>query len=123
MIHGEGPWVALGIYASRGLLCDCENLADGSFTALVTLHCIGQGDKTDNDHERISPNSTMPSLSSVPGPAASAVAETGGAEQAAAGDLVKQLQEKDRRIQYLELKIQQLSQVRWLPPTHHLRHY
>ena len=62
----------------------------------------------------------MPSLSSVPGPAASAVAETGGAEQAAAGDLVKQLQEKDRRIQYLELKIQQLSQVRWLPPTHHL---
>ena len=105
---------------------DCENLADGSFKALLltnTLHCIGQGDKTDNDHERISPNSTMPSLSSVPGPAAGAVAETGGAEQAAAGDLVKQLQEKDRRIQYLELKIQQLSQVRWLPPTHHLRHY
>ena len=65
----------------------------------------------------------MPSLSSVPGPAAGAVAESGGAEQAAAGDLVKQLQEKDRRIQYLELKIQQLSQVRWLPPTQYLQHY
>ena len=65
----------------------------------------------------------MPSLSSVPGPAAGAVAESGGAEQAAPGDLVKQLQEKDRRIQYLELKIQQLSQVRWLPPTQYLHHY
>ena len=65
----------------------------------------------------------MPSLSSVPGPAAGAVAESGGAEQAAPGDLVKQLQEKDRRIQYLELKIQQLSQVRWLPPTHYLHHH
>jgi len=79
------------------------------------------GDKTDNDHERISPNSTMPSLSSlaipVPGsgqPSASPVAEESpcatpsGLEDS--GDLVKQLQEKERRIQYLELKIQQLSQ-------------
>ena len=65
----------------------------------------------------------MPSLSSVPGPAAGAVAESGGAEQAAPGDLVKQLQEKDRRIQYLELKIQQLSQVPRLPPTLHLRYH
>ena len=54
------------------------------------------------------------------GPQTGAVAESGGAEHAAVGDLVKQLQEKDCRIQYLELKIQQLSQVRRLPPTHHL---
>lgn len=64
----------------------------------------------------------MPSLSSlaipVPGsgqPSASPVAEESpcatpsGLEDS--GDLVKQLQEKERRIQYLELKIQQLSQV------------
>ena len=41
------------------------------------------------------------------GPGTGAVAESGGAEHAVVGDLVKQLQEKDRRIQ-----IQQLSQVR-----------
>ena len=54
------------------------------------------------------------------GPQTGAVAESGGAEHAAVGDLVKQLQEKDCRIQYHEPKIQQLSQVQRLPPTHHL---
>ena len=68
-----------------------------------------QGDKTDNDHERISPNSTMPTLSSLAGTVTGANSETPDKET---GDLVNQLREKDRRIQYLELKIQQLSQVR-----------
>ena len=66
-----------------------------------------QGDKTDNDHERISPqispNSVMPSLTGQSEPR-----ERGGGDT----DLVRQLQEKERRIQYLELKIQQLTQVR-----------
>ena len=59
-----------------------------------------QGDKTDNDHERISPNSVMPSLSSQSEPS----------QRHGETDLVRQLQEKERRIQYLELKIQQLTQ-------------
>jgi len=67
------------------------------------------GDKTDNDHERISPNSTMPTLTSLAG-AVSGAASEAGAGPVEAGDLVNQLREKDRRIQYLELKIQQLSQ-------------
>ena len=67
-----------------------------------------QGDKTDNDHERISPNSTMPTLSSLAGTVTGANSEAPDKET---GDLVNQLREKDRRIQYLELKIQQLSQV------------
>merc|ERR550532_2923688 len=66
-----------------------------------------QGDKTDNDHERISPNSTMPTLSSLAGTVTGANSEAPDKET---GDLVNQLREKDRRIQYLELKIQQLSQ-------------
>ena len=60
-----------------------------------------QGDKTDNDHERISPNSVMPILSHQPEPS----------QRHGDSDLVRQLQEKERRIQYLELKIQQLTQV------------
>ena len=59
-----------------------------------------QGDKTDNDHERISPNSVMPILSS----------QTEPSQRHGDSDLVRQLQEKERRIQYLELKIQQLTQ-------------
>ena len=59
-----------------------------------------QGDKTDNDHERISPNSVMPSLSSQSEPS----------QRPGDTDLMRQLQEKERRIQYLELKIQQLTQ-------------
>ena len=59
-----------------------------------------QGDKTDNDHERISPNSVMPSLSSQSEPS----------QRHGDTDLARQLQEKERRIQYLELKIQQLTQ-------------
>ena len=53
----------------------------------------------------------MPSLSSLAG--AVTVTETDEASPGTkeAGDLVNQLREKDRRIQYLELKIQQLSQV------------
>ena len=74
-------------------------------------HVPFQGDKTDNDHERISPNSTMPTLTSLAG-AVSGAASEAGAGPVEAGDLVNQLREKDRRIQYLELKIQQLSQVR-----------
>jgi len=58
------------------------------------------GDKTDNDHERISPNSVMPSLSSQSEPS----------QRHGDTDLARQLQEKERRIQYLELKIQQLTQ-------------
>merc|ERR1712110_1028501 len=65
------------------------------------------GDKTDNDHDRISPNSTMPTLSSLAGTVTGANSEAPDKET---GDLVNQLREKDRRIQYLELKIQQLSQ-------------
>jgi len=68
------------------------------------------GDKTDNDHERISPNSTMPSLSSLAGAVAGTETDEAGPGTKEAGDLVNQLREKDRRIQYLELKIQQLSQ-------------
>jgi len=59
------------------------------------------GDKTDNDHERISPNSVMPSLS---------VQSESGQRHGPDSDLARQLQEKERRIQYLELKIQQLTQ-------------
>jgi len=70
------------------------------------------GDKTDNDHERMSPNSTTPKFSP---PIPSQTAAEQQSESACVGaetdtDLVRQLQEKDRRIQYLELKIQQLSQ-------------
>ena len=60
-----------------------------------------QGDKTDNDHERISPNSVMPILSHQSEPS----------QRHGESELVRQLQEKERRIQYLELKIQQLTQV------------
>jgi len=68
------------------------------------------GDKTDNDHERMSPNSTTPKFSPpIPSQTANDAESTNvGAEDDS--DLVRQLQEKDRRIQYLELKIQQLSQ-------------
>ena len=53
----------------------------------------------------------MPTLTSLAG-AVSGAASEAGAGPVEAGDLVNQLREKDRRIQYLELKIQQLSQVR-----------
>ena len=72
-----------------------------------------QGDKTDNDHERMSPNSTTPKFS-PPIVCSQAVVSESEAVRAGASsdpDLMRQLQEKDRRIQYLELKIQQLSQV------------
>ena len=54
----------------------------------------------------------MPTLSSLAGAVSGAASETGpGTGVRESGDLVNQLREKDRRIQYLELKIQQLSQV------------
>ena len=59
----------------------------------------------------MSPNSTTPKFSPpIPSQTANDAESTNvGAEDDS--DLVRQLQEKDRRIQYLELKIQQLSQV------------
>ena len=58
------------------------------------------GDKTDKDHERISLNSVMQILS----------IQTEPSQRHRDSDLMQQLQEKERRIQYLELKIQQLTQ-------------
>lgn len=70
------------------------------------------GDKTDNDHERISPNSTMPSLtlsgSLASEPSVNSVSVSSSRYNDT--DLVKRLEEKERRIQYLELKVQQMSQ-------------
>jgi len=65
------------------------------------------GDKTDNDHERVSPNTSMPPLSLT---SVSVAEHSNVTSSASSSDLVKRLEEKDRRIQYLELKIQQLSQ-------------
>lgn len=70
------------------------------------------GDKTDNDHERMSPNSTTPKFSPPIVCSQAVVSESDVVRTGASSDpdLMRQLQEKDRRIQYLELKIQQLSQ-------------
>ena len=59
------------------------------------------GDKTDKDDERISLNSVMPILSIMTEPS----------QRHGDSDLMQKLLEKERRIQYLELKIQQLTQV------------
>ena len=66
-----------------------------------------QGDKTENDHKRISSNSTMPILTSLARAVSGAASEAGPGE---VGDLVNLIREKDRKIQYFELKTQQLSQ-------------
>jgi len=91
------------------------------------------GDKTDNDHDSLNLSESSSVTSVVPGPAMSASASVGllvcepnsststpvmrpttptQAEGATddAKDLLRQLQEKDRRIQFLEVKIQQLTQ-------------
>lgn len=91
------------------------------------------GDKTDNDHDSLNLSESSSVTSVVPGPAMSASASVGllvcepnsststpvmrpttptqgeGATDDAK-DLLRQLQEKDRRIQFLEVKIQQLTQ-------------
>ena len=94
-----------------------------------------QGDKTDNDHDSLNLSETSSVTSVIPGPAMSASASVGllvcepnsststpvmrpttptQAEVSTddAKDLLRQLQEKDRRIQFLEVKIQQLTQVK-----------
>lgn len=91
------------------------------------------GDKTDNDHDSLNLSETSSVTSVIPGPAMTASASVGllvcepnsststpvmrpttptQAEGATddAKDLLRQLQEKDRRIQFLEVKIQQLTQ-------------
>lgn len=59
------------------------------------------GDKTDNDHERISPAAPAAAAAPPPPPAQP--------DPNPESDMAKQLDEKDRRIQLLELKIQQLT--------------
>jgi len=91
------------------------------------------GDKTDNDHDSLNLSETSSVTSVIPGPTMSASASVGllvcepnsststpvmrpttptQAEVPTddAKDLLRQLQEKDRRIQFLEVKIQQLTQ-------------
>ena len=100
----------------------------------VTVSAV-QGDKTDNDHDSLNLSESSSVTSVVPGSAMSASASVGllvcepnsststpvmrpttptQAEGATddAKDLLRQLQEKDRRIQFLEVKIQQLTQVK-----------
>jgi len=92
-----------------------------------------QGDKTDNDHDSLNlsesssvttvreqpPQATTASLqpaeqptvnSSTSTPVLRPTTPTLGEELPNSQELVRQLQEKDRRIQFLEVKIQQLTQ-------------
>jgi len=92
-----------------------------------------QGDKTDNDHDSLNlsesssvttvreqaPQATTASLqpaeqptvnSSTSTPVLRPTTPTGGGEEPNSQELVRLLQEKDRRIQFLEVKIQQLTQ-------------
>ena len=111
--HNRARLRSKNVARSEDMEADDELVSGGEerLGSVLTRILQFQGDKTDNDHERISPNSTMPlTLSNLAG-AASGTSSEAGAGTKESGDLVNQLREKDRRIQYLELKIQQLSQV------------
>ena len=101
---------------------------DGQGTSTSGYHCFPSGVKsTDNiehyifhlppsickncDYPFLQPAEQPTMNSSTSTPVLRPTTPTGGGEEPNSQELVRLLQEKDRRIQFLEVKIQQLTQV------------